>query len=315
MKDFSRREFLFGTSVFTLSLTTGLRNTLASPHGPRLQFPSGPRERLALTSWPFREFIESPGNPYRNRKEPGMDIQDFAGMAAKRFGIKNICPLAAHFSSTDPAYLDAFRNAVAQAGSHVVDLGLAGRTFWDPDKAKRQAAVEYGQHWIDLAVKVGSPSVRQHLDGRPGTKPNVELASQTLGRLAEYGAAKNILINLENDEIVNEDPLFIVSVIEKVGNPYLRALPDIGNTLNRGDAAYNERGVAAMFKHAYGVCHIKDLVVTDSGKTYKVDLPKMFELAKASGFKGYYMMEWDGGPGGPYEGTARLIEETLKYIA
>lgn len=41
---------------------------------------------------------------------------------------------------------------------------------------------------------------------------------------------------------------------------------------------------------------------------------KMFELAKASGFKGYYMMEWDGGPGDPYEGTRRLVEETLKYL-
>ena len=74
------------------------------------------------------------------------------------------------------------------------------------------------------------------------------------------------------------------------------------------------RCVAAMLKHAYGVCHVKDLVVADSGKTYKVDLPKMFGLAKASGFKGYYMMEWDGGPGDPYEGTQRLVEETLKYL-
>jgi hypothetical protein len=62
------------------------------------------------------------------------------------------------------------------------------------------------------------------------------------------------------------------------------------------------------------VCHVKDLVVVDSGKTYKVDLPKMFELAKASGFKGYYMMEWDGGPADPYEGTERLVAETLKYL-
>ena len=103
-------------------------------------------------------------------------------------------------------------------------------------------------------------------------------------------------------------------VIEKVGNPYLRALPDFGNTLSRGDVEYNERGVAAMLKHAYGVCHVKDVVVTDNGKTYNVDLPRMFELAKASGFQGYYMMEWDGGPGDPYAERERLVEETLKYI-
>jgi sugar phosphate isomerase/epimerase len=243
-----------------------------------------------------------------------MDINDFPGMIARKFGVQNICPLATHFHSTDPAYLNALRQSVEQAGPHLVDLGLEGRSFWDPDKAKRQAAVEYGRHWVDLAVTLGSPSVRQHLGAPRGVKPDVELASQTLGQLAEYGSAKNILVNLENDDLINEDPFFIVKVIEKIGNPYLRALPDFGNTLGGGDADYNERGVAATLKHAYGVCHVKDLVVADSGKTYKVDLPKMFGLAKASGFKGYYMMEWDGGPGDPYEGTQRLVEETLKYL-
>ena len=141
------------------------------------------------------------------------------------------------------------------------------------------------------------------------------MAAQSLGKLADYGAAKNILINLENDDLRNEDPFFIVKVIEKVRNPYLRALPDFGNTLGGGDADYNQRGVAAMLQHAYGVCHVKDVVVADNGKTYEVDLPKMFELARASGFKGYFVMEWDGGPGDPYQGTERLIAETLKGIS
>jgi len=312
-KHFSRREFLLGVSI--CSLGAGLRNALGSAGGPHLQFPTDPRARLAVTSYPFREFIDSPGNPRRNREKPGMDIKDFAGMVASKFGVHNICPLAAHFPSTDPAYLDAFRQAVEQARSHLADLGLAGRSFWDPDQAKRQAAVEYGQHWVDIAVHVGSPSVRQHLSGSRSVQPDAELASQSLGKLADYGASKNILINLENDDLRNEDPFFIVKVIEKVSNPYLRALPDIGNTLGGGDADYNERGVAAMLKHAYGVCHVKDVVVADSGKTYEVDLPKMFELARASGFKGYFVMEWDGGPGDPYQGTERLISETLKCIS
>jgi sugar phosphate isomerase/epimerase len=243
-----------------------------------------------------------------------MDLKDFPRMVAREFEIQNICPLSTHFHSTEPSYLDAFRQAVEQAGSHLVDLGLEGRSFWDPDRTKRQAAVEYGKHWIDLAVVLGSPSVRQHLGAPRGVKPDVDLASQTLGELAEYGAEKNTVVNLENDDLRNEDPFFIVEVIEKVSSPYLRALPDFGNTLSGGDVEYNERGVAAMLKYAYGVCHVKDLVVADSGKTYEVDLPKMFELAKASGFKGYYMMEWDGGPGEPYEGTRRLVEETLKCL-
>jgi sugar phosphate isomerase/epimerase len=297
-----------------LGLTAGLRNSLASPQEPHLKFPASPRARLAVSSWPFRQFIDFPQNSERNLQKPGMDIKDFAGAMARRFGIQNVCLLTRHFQSMEPPYVFSVRKAVEQSGSHLVDLGLGSRNFWDPDKDQRQAALKYGQNGIDLAVTLNSPSVRMHLGASQGAKPDVELASQTLGQLADYGAAKNILVNLENDDLVNEDPFLIVRVIEKVGNPYLRALPDFGNTLAGGDVDYNQRGVVAMLKHAYGVCHVKDLVVADSGKTYKVDLPKMFELAKASRFKGYYMMEWDGGPDGPYEGTERLVAETIKCL-
>lgn len=312
----TRRRFVRSGSILGLALAGAPLRLLASSAEPHVKFPTQPKARLAVTSWPFREFIESPTNPYRNRQKPGMDLKDFPGMVATKFGVHNIGPLAAHFTSTEPAYLDAFRHAVEQAGSHVVDFGLGGASFWDPDQAKRQDAVAFGKHGVDLAVILGSPSIRQHLRGPKGAKPDLDVASQTLSQLADHGASKNILVNLENDDLRNEDPFFIVKVIEKVGNPYLRSLPDFGNTLSGGDADYNERGVAAMLRHAYGVCHVKDQLVTESGKTYQVDLPRMFELAKASGFKGYFMMEWDGRPGDdPYQGTERLVAETLKCLS
>ena len=315
MRDFSRREFLESATILSLGSSAMLWTSFGSSAGPHLTFPTEPRARLAVTSWPFREFIESATNPYRNRQKPGMDLKDFPGMVATKFGVHNIGPLAAHFSSTESAYLDAFRKSVEQAGSHLVDLGLGGRSFWDPDKTKRQDAVDFGKRGVDMAVVLGSPSIRQHLSAPKGVSPNLDMASQTLGQLAEYGASKNILVNLENDDLRNEDPFFIVQVVEKVGNPYLRSLPDFGNTLSKGDADYNERGVAAMLKHAYGVCHVKDPLVTESGKAYQADLQRMFDLAKASGFKGYFMMEWDGRPGDdPYDGTKRLVAETLKCL-
>lgn len=316
MSDLSRRQFLRSSGIAALALSAGARNSVASGNEPHLHFPAEPRSRLAVTSWPFREFIDSPTNPYRNRQKPGMDITEFPAMVATKFDVHNVCPLAAHFRATDSAYLDSFRQALERAGSHIADFGLGGGRFWDPDQAKRQQAVDGAKHWIDVAVVLGSPSVRQHLSGSRSVKPDPALAAQTLGQMAEYGATRNIIVNLENDDLHNEDPLFIVEVIEKAGNPYLCALPDFGNTLLGGDPGYNERGVAAMLKHAYGVCHVKDVVVTESGKTYNVDLPKLFELAKNSGFKGYFVMEWDGHPGeDPYAGTERLVRETLRILS
>jgi sugar phosphate isomerase/epimerase len=315
LKQPSRREFLKHVPpalAFALAPVTAA--TAAASQEPHLVFPTEPGERLAVTSYPFRKLIESPTNRERDPKQPGMDLKDFAQMIVTKFGIYNINPLADHFSSTDPAYLESFRRAVESAGSHMVDLGLAGRKFWDPDPAQRQAAIDYGKHWIDIAAVVGSPSVRQHLGGSHGVKPDVDLGAQTLSKLADYGAAKNILVLLENDSAVNEDPFLIVNLIEKVGNPFLRGLPDLGNSLQAGDADFNERGVTAMFQHAYSMCHVKDAVVGKGGEVYKVDLAKMFGIAKASGYRGYFSMEFETRLADPFTGTARLKDETLKYL-
>jgi sugar phosphate isomerase/epimerase len=243
-----------------------------------------------------------------------MDITAFAGMVAEKFGVFNINPLADHFRSTEPAYLDRFRSSLEKARSHIVDFGLGGREFYSADAQTRQEAIEYGRKWIDVAGVIGSPSVRQHIRGKRGVKPDVETAAQTLGKLAEYGSKRNIVINLENDNPVAEDPFFLVNVIEKVNNPYLRGLPDFGNSLPGHDAAYNQRAVGAMLDHAFNMCHVKDIMEAD-GKHYVVDLPALFQLAKQRRFRGYFSMECEAEAEDPFAGTKRLINVTLQNLS
>lgn len=244
-----------------------------------------------------------------------MDLLEFPSFVVEKFGVRNINPLGDHFRSTDPAYLEAFRSAVQKAASNLTDLGLAGRSFASPDAEVRLDAIEFGRKWIDIAVKLGSPSVRQHLTLRNSEKPQPAMAAESLGKLAEYGAKRNTVVNLENDNAVAEDPFLIVSIIERVNSPYLRALPDFGNSLLGHDQDYSQRGVKAMFKHAYNMCHVKDMVEADNGQIVKVDLRRMFGLAKQSGYRGYYSMEFDSELGDPVAGTKRLVEEGLKYLA
>jgi sugar phosphate isomerase/epimerase len=281
---------------------------------PDLHFPENGRQRLAVTSYPFREFILSPENKSSDAQKQMMDLKDFPAFVVKEFGVYNINPLTSHFRSTDARYLDEFREAVSKAGSHMVDLGLGGRPFYDPDEVKRKDAVAYGRQGIDIAVIVQSPSVRQHVSGRKRLKPDVRLAAESLGQLAEYGSKHNIIVNLENDSPVAEDPFFLVDVIERVNSPYLRALPDFGNSLVGHDREFNERAVKAMFRHAYGIAHVKDTVRSHDGKVYSVDLQSMFGIAKAGGYRGYFSMEYDTGSGDPVQGTKKLVETSLMYL-
>jgi sugar phosphate isomerase/epimerase len=315
MSKVSRREFLKNSSALAAAAAAGGTQPLfASPSEPALKFPTAARDRLSVISWPFRAFIESPTNRWaRDRKQPGMDLKDFAAMVVKRFGVHNIEPLGEHFRSTDPAYLAEFRETVEKAGSHIVDIATGSRdSYYDPDPRKRQPAVENAKKWVDIAVTLGSPSIRTHIEGSRSVKPDVDRAAESLKRLADYGAEKNILINLENDDNDTEDPFFIVQVLEKVNHPYLHALPDFCNSMLTHDQDFNNHGLEAMFKHAYNIAHMKDSEV-DNNKVYTVDVAKCFEIAKASDYRGYFSMEWEG-QGGPYEGTQRLIELSLKYL-
>ncbi len=313
----SRRDFLKQVATLASACCVSIEG-LAQPTNqspqPDLEFPTRPHDRLAVTSWPFRAYFETPANQGRKPSVPSMDMKQFPAMVAERFGVYNINPLLSHFSSTDSAYLESFREAVAKARSHIVDLGLPGGRFATTDSTVAEAAIQDSCKRIDIAAALGSPSIRQHLSAQKGEKPDVDAAAIHLARLADYGSKRNVVVNLENDNAVAEDPYFIVNVVEKVNHGYLRALPDFGNSVVKYGEEENERAVAAMLKHAFNMCHVKGAMQPDGDKTYQVDLKRMFAIARQSSYRGYFSMEFDTNGGDPFAGTKKLIDETLHYL-
>ena len=244
-----------------------------------------------------------------------MELQDFAAHVAAKFNVHKIEPWSRVFPSTDPKYLEQFRLAVEKAHSAVVDIAVDGEySQYSADAAERDRALVSSKQWVDVGAALNSPSIRTHIQGNKDSKPDVGRAADTLARVAEYGAKKHVVINLENDDAVSEDPFFIVQVIEKVNSPWLRALPDFGNSLNTHDEDYNYRAMEAMFAHAYGICHVKDGEVDENNKATHVDVARTFGILKKHGYKGYCSIEYDA-PGDPYKPTAALVEATVKFLS
>jgi sugar phosphate isomerase/epimerase len=287
---------------------------------PSVKFPSLPRERVAVAAYPFREFIvgwkgwdgKTPSSVPASRQ---IELKDFAGHVAEKFKVHKIEPWSRVFPSTDPKYLGQFRAAVEKARSAVVDIAVDGEySQYSPDAAERDRSLASSKQWVDVGAALRSPSIRTHIQGAKDSKPDVARAVDTLARVAEYGAKKNVVVHLENDDAVSEDPFFIVQVIEKVNSPWLRALPDFGNSLNTHDDDFNYRAVDAMFAHAYGICHVKDGEVDEQGKPTHVDLARTFAILKKHGYKGYCSIEFDA-PGDPYKPTAELVEKTVQFLS
>ncbi|MBV9304079.1 MAG: TIM barrel protein [Acidobacteriaceae bacterium] len=296
-----RREFL----GFSFVMATSLKSA-----EPPANFPTDPRQRLAVSSYPFRAFIDSPEAEDRDKSKPGMTLAQFAQALPTRLQVTGIEPWSKHFESLDAAYLRDLSRAFKAAGLRVVNIPVdAPVKLCGSSSEDREAGQTLYRKWVDAAVTLGSPGVRVH-----APEGDLDCAVQNLEALAEYGSKKNIVINLENDEPRAEDPSRIVRIIQTANTPYLRALPDFCNSmLIKNDEQYNESAMQSLFAHAFNISHVKD-EEHDDGKTYRVNVDRIFAVAKKSGYRGYFSIEWEG-IGDPYEGTQRLLQQSLKNLA
>jgi sugar phosphate isomerase/epimerase len=288
-----------------------------SADGPHIVFPSAPHERISVASYPFREFVagQHDEQSVRNKKMP---LKDFAAHVAAKFSIRKIEPWSEHFLSLEPGYLDEIRDTAEKAGCFFADIAADGEnSLYSPDSSVRERAIQFGKTWIDVAARLGSPSVRINIApvGKvKNVKPDAALITEGLKPIAEYAAAKNIAVHLENDNPVSENPFFVVSVLDRVNSPWLHALPDFGNSLAALPAEEAYRGLDSMFAHAYAISHVKDTTTTATNLVVQVDMERIFALAKRHNYKGIFSMEWETA-GDVYAGTAKLIAVTLKNIS
>jgi sugar phosphate isomerase/epimerase len=307
----TRRHFL-GQCAATAAGICLAPGWASAASAPNLHFPVEPRERIAVATYPFREFIAGPEHKPGN---PAIELKDFAAHVVEKFKVNKIEPWTGHFLATDAKYLEQFRASVEKAKAAIANVAVDGEhSPYATDRSERDQAIAFSRQWIDAAVTLGSPSIRTNIPRAQGVTPNLEVTADSLSRVTEYASARGIVVNLENDNPVSEDPFFLVKLIEKVNSPWLRALPDFGNTLAAATPDYAYRAIDAMFGLAYCIAHVKSSETNHKGITVHVDMAKTFGFMKQHGYKGYCSMEWDDA-GDPYQGTTELIKTTLQYLS
>jgi sugar phosphate isomerase/epimerase len=288
-----RRGFLASSLVLTASLKAA---------EPKAEFPRDPRHRLSVSTYPFRSVIG----------KSGMSLAQFAGKIVDTFHVYGVEPWSRHFESIEPGYLDGLKSAFDRASVRVVNIPCDVRVNLCGSMQDRDASLTTWRHWVDAAVRIGSPSIRAHVPkGRSGD--DISCAVDALKAIAAYGAEKNIVVNLENDSPGTEDPARVLKVIETVNSPFLRSLPDFCNSMQiHNDTEYNARSLAALFPHAFNISHVKDVEIVD-GKTLRVDVDAIFAIARKAGYHGYFSMETEGSLD-PYDGSKQLIAASLKNL-
>ena len=311
----NRRTFIgaLSTACAAEVLRGGFSKAFAASQSPHVKFPTDPRPRIAVSAWAFRSIIDAPLNDERDPKLTAIGMKDFGAYVREKFNVTNIEPYNRYFRSLEPAYLDQFRSALEKSGAHAVNIAADMDTsYFDADAATRAKSVAEAKKWIDVAVAIGSPSVRTSMSSVKNP-PNLDHAAESLKPVADYAASKNVVVHLENDNLVYEDAFFIEKLVRKVNHPYVRALPDFGSSYGSGDPAFAARAVKALFPLAYAISHVKPSSTTAQGKEMQVDLAANFAAAKAANYKGYFSMEYEGKEE-IHAATAKLIDQSLKLI-
>jgi sugar phosphate isomerase/epimerase len=302
----TRRQFGAGALLLAADAAFGAEKS------PSASFPREPRERIAVATYPFRKFIVAPHNGDRDAAKPGMDLAAFARFIKSEFQVGGIEPLDSHFPSKERGENAKLRAAFDAAGVRTVNIPVDEAVeLCSDDDAKRKAGNAAYRNWIDIAVILGSPSIRIWIP-KCADAGDLPKAVKALRPTIDYAAARNVVVNLENDDPVSSSATRVLDAIRLADSAYFRALPDFGNGLMGGDERFNAQQVKSMFAQAWNIAHVKDAELID-GKRKTASLAELFGIAKASGYRGYYSMESDS-DADPLPDTHHLIERSLALM-
>lgn len=311
----NRRKFLERTASSVLA--AGLATKLDWAHplaGEGTMAEAQKRERLGVCTWSLHAYF--PKTRPKDFKWPGkmLDLREFPELIADKYHIHNLELCNTHFESTEPSYLQDLKAAIQKAHSRVTNMPVdypadwQGKGLCDPDEAKWRWEIDERKKWIDIAAELGAGSIRPN----PGGTVQMTEFSRPIAaykELGAYGKSKGVKVLIENHGNVAAKAENIVAIVKGAGPDWVGTLPDFGNF----PETERYHGLELMFPLASTVCHARGLTFSAQGGETGFDFRRCVEIAQKAGFKGVYSAEF-GGPGEPYEGIQKILDELVKYL-
>lgn len=174
-----------------------------------------------------------------------------------------------------------------------------------PDAKERVAGVEGHKKWIDAAKFLGCTAIRVNLHGNGTVDQWIKGSAESLKKLSEIGKPQGIRILVENHGGYSSSGKNMAEVMRLANDSNIGTMPDFGNFCVRrevpGDlwkSACVEQydiyqGVAEMIPYA-GAFSAKSFDFDEQGNETKIDFLKMFTLMRASAYRGYVGVEYEG---------------------
>jgi len=180
----------------------------------------------------------------------------------------------------------------------------------NPDTNKRLLAIENHYKWVEAASFLGCHAIRVNLAGGIDNDEAIKATVDSLSKLSDFAKDSNINILVENHGGFSSNGEWMTNVFSQVKNENCGTLPDFGNFCIKKDKDRNcindydrYKGMQELLPYAKAVS-AKSYNFDDVGDDTLIDYYKIMKMVKASGYKGFVGVE--------YEGKIKPEEEGIK---
>ncbi|MDR2862623.1 MAG: sugar phosphate isomerase/epimerase [Puniceicoccales bacterium] len=295
MSTTTRRRFISGAALAGASLS--LPGSLCAADAPASVAAAGKRRfKLGIASYTYWHF------------EPKKFPIETVIEKAAALEVEGVDVLHRQMESEDNAYLQKLKRHAFLNGIDLICLSMH-QNFISTDPAKRQRNVEHTLKCLEIAGRLGVPSMRinaglwgttksfdklmenRGIEPTPpgvteddGFKQAIEGISKCLDRAAELG----VILALENHWGLSGTPEGMLRIFREINSPWLQLLPDTGNFL---EDPYDK--LAKVFPYA---CYVQAKTYFGGGEWYTLDLDykRIIRQLREANFAGYIGIEFEG---------------------
>lgn len=296
MAELNRRQLLAGlaTSAATASMLSGSGSANGAQPSPALKRKPN---RIAVSTYSY----------WRFRKDTKLSIEECVDLAAEA-GFDGVEVLQIQMRSEDNAALQRIKRRAFLNG-----LDLCGfsthQGFVYPDKTQRQKNIDKTINSIELAYKLGIPTMRVNT-GRWGTTKSFDELMANKGiepRLEGYTDDEGfkwvidgltaclktaekcgVTLGLENHWGLGRTAAGVLRCINEINSPWLQATLDTGNFLESQYEQYTQLAPKAVFVQA------KTYFGGGTWYTLDIDYKRVAETLKKVKYNGYISLEFEG---------------------
>ena len=267
-----------------------------------------PSFKISLAEWSLHRALYS----------KKIDHLDFISLTKTEFGLDAVEYVNSFFfeKAEDQEYLNKMKLRADDHGvkSLLIMCDNEGN-LGDPDKNKRNQAIENHYKWAEAAKFLGCHSIRVNArsDSALSYNEQLNLAADGLNKLVEFCANLNINAIVENHGGLSSNGSWLSSLMNKIDHPRVGTLPDFGNFMIEKDKLYDRyKGVSELMTHAKAVS-AKSHEFDSNGREIHTDYYRMMKIVLDSGYNGYIGIEYEGDKHSEYDGI-HLTSNLLKKI-